>query len=110
MQNAAFQKQRRWEEMQKLRGEAKVWLTELDNREHVYRRALQALVGRRTRSTRTRRPNSSPARWNPFRLEPHRADQFRRHLRADGHRAVPDAGALHAAGGLGRRRPSCASS
>ncbi len=97
VQNAAFQKQRRWEEMQKLRGEAKVWLAELKNREDVYRRALQALV-------EPNRPEGRvPAgRLESLCLEPRRADQFRRDLRADGDRVVPAAGALHAVGGLGR--------
>jgi uncharacterized membrane protein YphA (DoxX/SURF4 family) len=67
VQDAAFQRQRRWEEMQKLRGEAKVWLTELDTREHVYRRALQALVEPEDAAER-RDPKAEfqPARWNPF--------------------------------------------
>jgi uncharacterized membrane protein YphA (DoxX/SURF4 family) len=60
-QNAAFQKQRRWEEMQKLRGEAKVWLAELDSREHVYRRALQARVEPDDPKAEFR-----PGRWNPL--------------------------------------------
>ena len=61
VQNAAFQKQRRWEEMQKLRGEAKVWLAELKNREGIYRRALQALV-----EPNDPKAEFQPAAWNPF--------------------------------------------
>ena len=97
LQDAAFQKQRRWDEMLKLRGEAKEWMTEL----------------RQPRATSTSAPCSAgraeraegrvPAgQLESLCLEPHGADQFRRDLRADGHRVVPDAGALHAAGGLGR--------
>jgi uncharacterized membrane protein YphA (DoxX/SURF4 family) len=66
-QNAAFQKQRRWDKMQELRAEAKVWLTELDNREHVYRRALQALVAPNRAVDKDPKDEFQPARWNPFR-------------------------------------------
>ena len=67
VQNAAFQKQRRWEKMQKLRAEAKVWLTELENREHTYRRALQALVAPKEAVDKDPKDEFQPARWNPFR-------------------------------------------
>ena len=53
--------------MQKLRGEAKVWLTELDDREHVYRRALQALVAPQDAVAEDPKAEFQPARWNPFR-------------------------------------------
>jgi uncharacterized membrane protein YphA (DoxX/SURF4 family) len=66
MQNAAFQKQRRWEEMQKLRGEAKIWLAELDNRGHVYRRALQALVEPKDAIDKDPKAEFQPPRWNPL--------------------------------------------
>jgi uncharacterized membrane protein YphA (DoxX/SURF4 family) len=40
----SFQKQRRWDEMQQLRREAKQWLTELDDREKAFQADLLALV------------------------------------------------------------------
>jgi uncharacterized membrane protein YphA (DoxX/SURF4 family) len=55
----AFQSKRNWDEMRKLRGEAKVWLAALDEREEAYKTALVRLAG-----------ESSPAPfalgWNPF--------------------------------------------
>ncbi len=65
-QGAAFQKQRRWEKMQKLRAEANVWLTELENREHTYRRALQALVAPDRAVDKDPKDEFQPVRWNPF--------------------------------------------
>ena len=65
-QNAAFQKQRRWDEMQKLRAEAKVWLTELDSHEHVYRRALQALVPEGPKEPTDPKAEFQSAGWNPL--------------------------------------------
>jgi uncharacterized membrane protein YphA (DoxX/SURF4 family) len=35
-QNAPFQKERRWNRMMELRGEAKVWVDEIENRERVF--------------------------------------------------------------------------
>jgi uncharacterized membrane protein YphA (DoxX/SURF4 family) len=43
---AAFQRQRNWDEMRKLRGEAKVWLSALDQREDAYRKALCRLAAK----------------------------------------------------------------
>ncbi len=42
--DTAFQRERRWKEMQNLRAEAKVWLSELDAREDAYKHALLALI------------------------------------------------------------------
>jgi uncharacterized membrane protein YphA (DoxX/SURF4 family) len=41
---AAFQAERNWDEMRKLRNEAKVWLSALDQREDAYRKALCRLA------------------------------------------------------------------
>jgi len=40
----AFQNKRNWDEMRKLRGEAKVWLAALDEREEAYKTALKGAL------------------------------------------------------------------
>jgi uncharacterized membrane protein YphA (DoxX/SURF4 family) len=61
--NTDFQKKRDRETMQKLRGEAKVWLAELDAHETAYKSDLRKLLDDKQRSG----PDPLAAGWNPFR-------------------------------------------
>ena len=94
--DTAFQRERRWKEMQNLRGGEG-----LAQRTRRPRRRLQTrparLDPRRETEGRLSRRGLEPAL-----LEPHPPDQLRRDLRPDGDWVVPDARALHAAGGVGR--------
>jgi uncharacterized membrane protein YphA (DoxX/SURF4 family) len=62
-ENAAFQKERRWKEMQKLRSEVKVWLDELQSREQSYRQSLQALIEK----PEDQKDEVFSEGWNPLR-------------------------------------------
>jgi uncharacterized membrane protein YphA (DoxX/SURF4 family) len=59
----AFQAKRDWDEMRKLRSEAKKWLSALDEREDAYKAALAALPSEE--QVRPRDP-LAPSSWNPF--------------------------------------------
>lgn len=60
-QDAPFQKQRRWERMMKLRGEAGAWIKELDGRETAFKDGLYGLLND---DQKARGP--LPTTWNPF--------------------------------------------
>jgi uncharacterized membrane protein YphA (DoxX/SURF4 family) len=60
----AFQEKRNWDAMQKLRGEAKVWLAELDTREKLYKLALTRLA-KNDKAAEVPRPPLT-AGWNPL--------------------------------------------
>ena len=100
-----FQKQRRWDRMMELRGEADKWIKDIEAQEKAFKNSLYSLLDRAAEGAG---PGAGQLESVP--LGPDGADQLRRDLWADGHRAVPDAGLLHAAGGLGRGGASCASS
>ena len=59
----AFQEHRDWDSMRKLRSEAKVWLTELDAREKLYKEALGALAEQKEGDLK----EPLVPGWNPFR-------------------------------------------
>jgi uncharacterized membrane protein YphA (DoxX/SURF4 family) len=60
-QGAPFQKERRWNDMMKLRQEAQGWIRELETREANYQRALYDLLDEDQREL-----GAVPASWNPF--------------------------------------------
>ena len=96
-QDAPFQKQRRWDRMMELRGEADKWIKDIEGQERAYAHSLYSLLDdeQKQRGLLTAELESVP-------MGSDEADRLRRDVRVDGHRAVPDARALHAAGGLGR--------
>jgi uncharacterized membrane protein YphA (DoxX/SURF4 family) len=63
-QNSAFEKERRWKEMQKLRGEAKVWLDALEARESSYKQSLQDLIEKREQKDEFFSAGINPFRWS----------------------------------------------
>jgi uncharacterized membrane protein YphA (DoxX/SURF4 family) len=58
----AFQAKRNWDEMRKLRSEAKKWLSALDEREDAYKAALRALPD----EEHARPGDPLASGWNPF--------------------------------------------
>lgn len=60
-QSAPFQKKRHWDDMMKLRQEARGWINELEQREAVYLKSLYQLLDE---NQRKRWP--VPSSWNPF--------------------------------------------
>lgn len=62
--DTAYQKKRNWDNMQTLRGEAKVWLAELDTREAAYKNALRNLA---TANELAVDRDPLPPSWNPLR-------------------------------------------
>lgn len=70
-----FQDGRRWAEMKKLRGEAKVWLTALKEREDAYQTALKALVKDEKGVASLESSDPFAASWNPLFWE--RLEQIR---------------------------------
>jgi uncharacterized membrane protein YphA (DoxX/SURF4 family) len=63
-QDAPFQKQRRWDEMLKLRAEADKWIKDIEAQEHAYAYSLYSLLddGQRQRGLPTATGN--PLRWD----------------------------------------------
>ncbi len=68
-QEAAFQKQRRWDRMMKLRQEADQWINDVKAQETAYKNSLYALLDPQQRELGT-----VPASWNPLRWS--RAEQL----------------------------------
>jgi uncharacterized membrane protein YphA (DoxX/SURF4 family) len=69
----AFQKKRNWDEMRKLRGEAKVWLTALEEREEAYKVKLRDLLEQKRQAAAVKAgvqptADSQPAGPGPFAL------------------------------------------
>ena len=69
----AFQNKRNWDEMRKLRGEAKVWLAALEEREEAYKTALRELLVQKQREVAAKEGyepegKSEAARPDPFAL------------------------------------------
>jgi len=58
-QDAPFQKQRRWNRMMELRGEANLWLKEIEGREASYKKVLYELMDDKQRE----KTASMPANW-----------------------------------------------
>ena len=58
-QDAPFQKQRRWNRMMELRGEANVWIKEIEGREASYKKALYELMDDKQREKMA----SMPVNW-----------------------------------------------
>lgn len=63
-QDAPFQKQRRWDRMMELRGEANKWIKDIEGQERAYAQSLYSLLdkGQRDRGLAT-------SNWNPFAWE-----------------------------------------
>jgi uncharacterized membrane protein YphA (DoxX/SURF4 family) len=61
-QSAPFQQERRWNRMMELRGEAKVWINELQDRENAYLSALRDDMNDEQRAMVTTLPGS----WKPW--------------------------------------------
>ena len=68
-QEAPFQKERRWNRMLELRGEAKVWIDELKNREQAFIDALREQMPDEYRAKCTRLPHEwKPWKWSRMQL------------------------------------------
>jgi uncharacterized membrane protein YphA (DoxX/SURF4 family) len=68
-QDAPFQKERRWNRMMELRGEAKVWIDEVQNREQALISALHDQIPDEYRSKVTTLPgNWKPWKWSQMQL------------------------------------------
>jgi len=63
-QNAAFQKQRRWDEMMKLRGEAAAWLADIAAQEKAYQNTLYSLLNDELKQLGRVPPTKNPFRWD----------------------------------------------
>jgi len=64
-QGAPFQKQRRWNQMFKLRAQAAGWIAELEGREAVFKSALQECLPKSWADEKGPPPHSrNPLRWN----------------------------------------------
>ena len=61
-QQAPFQKQRRWERMMELRGEADKWIKDLEAQELAFKNSLYGLL-----DPQQKEQGRPPASWNPFR-------------------------------------------
>ena len=61
-QNAPFQKQRRWDRMMELRGEAGGWIKDIEDQEQALQNSLYDLLDEQQRER-----GQVPASWNPFR-------------------------------------------
>jgi uncharacterized membrane protein YphA (DoxX/SURF4 family) len=61
-QDASFQKERRWNRMLELRGEAKVWIDELQSREQAFLNALRAQMPPEYQA----RVSTLPGTWKPW--------------------------------------------
>ena len=63
-QNAPYQKQRRWDRMLELRGEADKWVKDIEGQERAYKNALYGLLDKEQKQQ-----GRPPASWNPLRWE-----------------------------------------
>jgi uncharacterized membrane protein YphA (DoxX/SURF4 family) len=61
-QDSSFQQERRWNRMMELRGEAKVWINELQDREQAYVAALREVMSDDQRAKVT----TLPGGWKPW--------------------------------------------
>ena len=61
-QQAPFQKQRRWDRMMELRGEADKWIKDLEAQESAFKNSLYGLL-----DPQQKEQGRPPASWNPFR-------------------------------------------
>lgn len=70
-QDAPFQKQRRWDRMMELRGEANKWIKDIEGQERAYAQSLYSLLdkGQRSRGLVT-------SSWNPFEWEREKQTNF----------------------------------
>jgi uncharacterized membrane protein YphA (DoxX/SURF4 family) len=68
-QDAPFQQERRWNRMMELRGEAKVWIDELQSREQAYINALREQMPDHYRAKVTALPGGwKPWKWSQMQL------------------------------------------
>ena len=66
-QDAAFQKQRRWDRMIELRGEANKWIKEIEAQERAYAQALYGLLSHDDTLVKERQARGLPtSSWNPL--------------------------------------------
>jgi uncharacterized membrane protein YphA (DoxX/SURF4 family) len=63
-QGAAFQKQRRWDQMRELRGKAAKWIADIEGQEQAFVDSLWGLL-----DEQQKQQGRPAANWNPFRWE-----------------------------------------
>jgi uncharacterized membrane protein YphA (DoxX/SURF4 family) len=67
-QDAPYQKQRRWDRMLELRGEADKWIQDIESQEQAYKNELYSHLDDKEHKELKQR-GRPPASWNPFRWE-----------------------------------------
>ncbi len=95
-QHAPFQKQRRWDRMMELRGEADRWIKDIEGQEQAYAQSLYSCW-----TTEQKQRGLVDAELESLAMGSDEADRLCGDVRADGHRAMLDARAFTPLAALG---------